>query len=144
MKASPFLGCISKKISSKLNEVIFTCAQYSQAALEFLCLVKGYLKGVVNKLKEIHRRADMTLRRVEDVTYEESQRDFCMWMSNCSLLLPKEGLQRAQSSNPVWCTQKKMRDSTDKLQKGKFLPGSCTKGAETGSNSQRHINKVHP
>lgn len=78
MKASPFLGCISKKISSKLNEVVFTCAQYSQAALELLCLVNGYLKRVVNKLKEIHRRAGMTLRRVEDVTYEESQRDFCM------------------------------------------------------------------
>lgn len=40
--------------------------------------------------------------------------------------------------------RKRMRDSTDKLQKGKFLPGSCMKGAETGSNSQRHINKVHP
>lgn len=36
-----------------------------------------------------------TLRGLENVTYEESQKGFCMCVSNCSLLLPEEGLQRA-------------------------------------------------
>lgn len=78
------------------------------------------LKRVVHKLERVQRRAAETLRRLEEVTYKERLIFVCV-----CLIAVFHYLRKAYREHRAWLFsdvhKKRMRDSSDKLQEGKFL-----------------------